>query len=128
MDLVKENDIVLKTRIDTFKGSISDINHYFDQMWKIMLDHNGMGLAAPQVGLPIRFFLMRKDETYEVFINPEILETSTDMLFETEGCLSFPELYLKIYRPKYTKVRYINKDGKNSRRYFRRIECKMLYS
>lgn len=112
MELVKENDKILKTKIDDFTGSILDINHYFDDMYKIMLDNNGLGLAATQVGLSLRFFLMRNKDTFEVYLNPEIIEVSTDMLFEIEGCLSFPELYLKIYRPKFIKVRYINKENK----------------
>ena len=112
MELVKENDTILKTKVDIFTGSILDISHYFDDMYKIMLDNNGLGLAATQVGLSLRFFLMRSNDTFEVFLNPEILEVSTDMLFETEGCLSFPELYLKIYRPKFIKVRYTNKENK----------------
>ena len=59
-------------------------------MYQIMLKENGIGLAANQVGLSLRFFIMKRNDSYDVYVNPEILSCSEPTLFEGEGCLSIP--------------------------------------
>lgn len=76
----------------------------------------GLGLAAIQVGVPKRLFIVDLSavditETLRVFINPEILNTSDNIELE-EGCLSFPGIYQKIVRPATVKVRATDVDGK----------------
>ncbi len=75
----------------------------------------GLGLAASQVGVARRLFVIDLSAvdiagSLQVFINPEILETSGEIELE-EGCLSFPELYLKLTRPERVTVRAIDLDG-----------------
>lgn len=75
----------------------------------------GLGLSASQVGEARRLFIVDLsavdiNETLRVFINPEIVETSGEIEME-EGCLSFPELYLKITRPERVTVRATDLDG-----------------
>jgi peptide deformylase len=75
----------------------------------------GLGLAASQVGSAKRLFIVDLsaidiDASLLVFINPEIVETEGSVEME-EGCLSFPELYLKITRPERVKVRAYDLDG-----------------
>jgi len=75
----------------------------------------GLGLAASQVGVPRRLFIVDLsavdiNESLRVFINPEIIETDGEIEME-EGCLSFPELYLKITRPERVKVRATDLEG-----------------
>lgn len=75
----------------------------------------GLGLAASQVGVPRRLFIVDLsavdiNESLRVFINPEIIETEGEIEME-EGCLSFPELYLKITRPERVKVRATDLEG-----------------
>lgn len=75
----------------------------------------GLGLAAPQVGVLKRAFIVDLSavditETLRAFINPEIIETSGEVELE-EGCLSFPGLYLKIVRPANVKVKATDLDG-----------------
>lgn len=77
----------------------------------------GLGLAAVQVGVPKRVFLVDLSaldvrETLRVFINPEIVSTSGEVELE-EGCLSFPDLYQKIVRPAKVTVRALDADGKS---------------
>lgn len=76
---------------------------------------NGLGLAAPQVGVSKRIFIVdvsavELDASVAIFINPEILDTSGMTELE-EGCLSFPDIYQKIVRPSDVKVRATDLDG-----------------
>jgi peptide deformylase len=91
-----------------------------DSMIETMYENSGIGLAAVQVGLDKRLFVM--DVTYSkdlpeaarnplVFINPEILEKSNEQVSE-EGCLSVPEFRAEVKRYGYIKVRYQDLEGK----------------
>lgn len=67
----------------------------------------GLGLAANQVGVDARIFLVNlKNKGIHVFINPEIIKFSDEEITMTEGCLSIPKLYSEIKRPKKVKVKY----------------------
>jgi peptide deformylase len=77
---------------------------------------HGLGLAAPQVGVSKRLFIVDLsavdiNASLMVFINPEILETEDQVEME-EGCLSFPGIYQKIVRPARVRIRAQNVDGK----------------
>lgn len=82
----------------------SDAKSLEKNMIKFMLDNNGIGLAANQIGLTKRVFAMGSllipefPEPFALF-NPRILETSQETSVFQEGCLSYPGLYLKIKRP-----------------------------
>ncbi len=84
-----------------------------EEMFELMDASDGVGLAAPQVGLPIRMFvLMSDDNVRRVFINPQIIATSTEICEMEEGCLSIPGLYEKIQRPAKVTVQALNEKGK----------------
>ncbi len=75
----------------------------------------GLGLAAAQIGVPKRLFIVdiaavEITGSLWVFINPEIIETGGEIEYE-EGCLSFPGIYQKIIRPARVKIRAWNIDG-----------------
>ena len=75
---------------------------------------NGVGLAAPQVGLRRRILVMNptgEEGADRVLINPEILERGGDETTYEEGCLSFPSVYAEIRRPDRCKVRFHTVDG-----------------
>lgn len=76
----------------------------------------GLGLAAPQIGVLKRVFIVDLSAVditapIRVFINPEILETSGEVAYE-EGCLSFPGIYQKVVRPARARVRAMDTNGK----------------
>jgi peptide deformylase len=76
----------------------------------------GLGLAAPQIGEAKRIFIidisaLDLSESVRVFINPEIVEESGEILME-EGCLSFPGIYQKITRSEKVKIKALDPDGK----------------
>lgn len=78
----------------------------------------GVGLAAPQIGIPYRIFLGPENK---VFINPEIqLKGSTDM--GTEGCLSIPGIYAKVERNRKVKVKWFDENWEEHEQQFRGFE------
>jgi peptide deformylase len=98
---------------------VEEINQEVKDLVSDMVDTlkkaKGLGLAASQVGDARRLFIIDLtaidlNETLKVFINPEIIESDGEIEME-EGCLSFPELYLKITRPERVKVRATDING-----------------
>jgi len=78
-----------------------------------MLNYNGLGLAANQVGLNARVFVIHNKEAkpFAVF-NPQIIESSSDKILIEEGCLSYPDLWMKVKRPEHIVVEFTNSRGK----------------
>lgn len=81
-------------------------------MIETMYDADGVGLAAPQVGILKRLFVIDVYDDFgpRVFINPEILEVKGSQVGE-EGCLSVPGISEEVDRPNYVKVKAINEKG-----------------
>lgn len=79
------------------------------RMFELMYENDGIGLAAPQVGWNVRLFVLNisgsKDGEERVFINPRII-TRTGTVSDTEGCLSFPGLFVKVKRTREITVEY----------------------
>lgn len=93
------------------------IRKLVEDMFETMYDAPGIGLAAIQIGEPVRVVTMdlaKKDEEKapRVFINPEITWSSEDKNVHEEGCLSIPEYYEEVERPAQVKVRYLDLEGK----------------
>jgi len=87
-----------------------------DDMLETMYDAPGIGLAAIQIGVPKRVLVMdlaREGEPPQPrhFVNPQILWTAEEMAVCQEGCLSVPDLYEEVERPKSVKVRYLDYHG-----------------
>ena len=71
------------------------------QMTDVMLASGGIGLSASQVGLDYKLFVMGdKPENVTLHINPTVLQYTEETVNELEGCLSFPNMFVKIKRPK----------------------------
>src|SRR5690349_17913008 len=88
-----------------------------DDMFETMYEAPGIGLAAIQIGEPLRLVTMdlakKEDEKApQVFINPEITWSSDEMYTHEEGCLSIPEYYEEVDRPAKVRVKYLDLDGK----------------
>ncbi|MEO7364995.1 MAG: peptide deformylase [Sphingomicrobium sp.] len=91
-------------------------------MFETMYDAPGIGLAAIQVGVPIRVVVMDLQEPEEeggepvsdprVFINPEIVQSSEDEVPYLEGCLSVPDQYAEVDRPDHIRARWLDENGK----------------
>jgi peptide deformylase len=88
-----------------------------EDMMETMYDAPGIGLAAIQIGQPLRLVTMdlaKKDEEKapQVFINPQITWSSDEMNVHEEGCLSIPEYYEEVERPAKVRFSYLDLDGK----------------
>ncbi|ABV33258.1 MULTISPECIES: peptide deformylase [Pseudothermotoga] len=91
-------------RVD--ETTISLIKDLFETMYAT----DGIGLAAPQIGVSLRIFVM-DDGKPRVFINPEIIYKSEEKEIAEEGCLSVPEVFEDVERSKEVTVRYMNEHG-----------------
>jgi len=95
-----------------------DLRQLVADMVETMMDSNGAGLAAIQVGEPLRLFIVdghvaggAEESPPKVFINPEIVETSDEAQTGDEGCLSFPDIFVPVKRGMRAKVRARDLDG-----------------
>lgn len=82
-----------------------------DSMVPMMRDAHGVGLAAPQVGISQRFFVMNAGDGVRKVINPKIVSAGNSMAEMEEGCLSVPGIHKKVRRPRRISVRYTNETG-----------------
>ena len=70
-----------------------------DNMVETMKHYGGIGLSANQCGIPIRMFVFGDNENYVPCFNPRIIETAGELIPIEEGCLTYPGLFVKIFRP-----------------------------
>jgi len=98
--------------VSSIRGLVRDMVHTL--YW-----HRAVGLAAPQVGVPVRLFVL--DPAYfvgdmavpaMVFVNPEIISASDERVRRREGCLSFPGQFLHVTRPRWVVVRALDAAGR----------------
>jgi peptide deformylase len=103
----------LKKTAEPVKDIDQDLREYTQQMLRAMKSGRGIGLAAPQVGRLERFFVCQvEDDEPRVFINPEIIRTSTDEVIYEEGCLSIPNLWANVKRPSAISIQAWNEKGR----------------
>lgn len=115
MHLVSEIDPILRKKIDIFDFNTKiNLVKLTAKMFDFM-ENDGIGLASPQVGLVFRFFIMNINGQKYVCVNPEIIDHGKEKEINQEGCLSFPDLYVKVERFKEITVRYWdeNREEKN---------------
>lgn len=111
-ELVGCYDPILYTETDKFDFSNSSIDalDLVSNLAETMLEEGGIGLSANQCGLNYRVCILKADELIPIF-NPKIVDYSQETIYLEEGCLSFPDLYVKIKRPRRIKVRYAEPNG-----------------
>jgi peptide deformylase len=107
---------VLKQKSAIVETVTDDLRALMDDMLETMYDAPGIGLAAVQVGEPIRVIVMDlardgEEPAPRYFVNPEILTTSEDSQGYEEGCLSVPDYYDEVERPSKVTLRYLNYQG-----------------
>lgn len=107
-------EILRQVAVDVQTEEINDeFRALTEEMFETMIAANGVGLAAPQVGIGKRFFvIIADDDVRRVFVNPQIISTSNDLVDYEEGCLSLPKIYENIKRPSQVTVQALNENGK----------------
>ena len=114
-------DPILKKRAEDISSDYPNLQDIIKNMWQTMYVASGVGLAAPQVGLSIRLFVVdtaqlaekRKKEfkgIKKVFINPEILNEEGEEWKYEEGCLSIPAIREDVFRKPTIKIRYLDEN------------------
>jgi peptide deformylase len=112
---------VLRVKAKLIAKIDEEIIQLANDMIETMIHYNGIGLAAPQIGVSLRIFVIREeilnpDGNYslgpnEVIINPVLSSPSKETETMLEGCLSLPKLHVEVSRPKKITVRYQNLKG-----------------
>lgn len=110
-----------------FSNPLVDPKHLETEMLECMYQHNGVGLSANQVGIKTSVFVMGDKsfpELGKAFFNPEIIYAESQLLDIEEGCLSFPNMFIKVKRPSKIMARWQNYKGEWETGEFENFECK----
>lgn len=127
MDLVPKDHDLLTTKIEPFDFSNPPVDpiQLATDLTETMIAKNGIGLAANQCGLPYRVFAIRSNPVFVCF-NPRIVDASEEKIYLEEGCLTYPNYYVKIKRSKKIKVRFTLPNGHTETRIFDGITARIF--
>ena len=137
---------ILKQKCSDIEATYPELDKLISDMWETMKNANGCGLAAPQIGLPVKLFIVDSKTTFEnltvreqqevfekndsgimeTFINAKIIEHSEEIWEDEEGCLSIPNLAQKVVRPWSIVVEYYNKDFEPKTKTFGGATARMI--
>jgi peptide deformylase len=112
-DIVWYPDPVLKRRAEPV-GAVDDgIRALVEDMFAVMREEEGLGLAAPQVGRSLRIFITEEHEQHpaRVFINPRLIAADGPVAVRDEGCLSLPGIRVGVRRPAHVRIEALGLDG-----------------
>jgi peptide deformylase len=119
LKLIKSHNPILKKRLLDFDflNPIMNSKDLEEQMIQLMIESNGRGLAANQVGVEARVFIMKTELLHGVhtpfaLFNPILLAKDDELVEDYEGCLSFPNLFLAIKRSKNVVAQFLDRDNK----------------
>lgn len=116
LEIKKYPDEILKKKAEVIAKINGDLQKLIDDMIETMYHANGIGLAAPQVGVSKRLIVVdtsprQENQSLIVLINPEIINSEGEILSE-EGCLSLPGLIIRLKRKEKVIVRGLDRKGK----------------
>ena len=145
-DILAYGHSILKQPCNYIESDYPGLDNLITDMWETMKNANGCGLASPQIGLPVRLFIVDSKTTFEnlneqyrqvyfdnndcgireTFINAKIIERSEPLWEDEEGCLSIPNLLQPIKRPWAVTIAYYNKDFEQQVRTFSGTTARMI--
>jgi peptide deformylase len=143
LPILAHGNPVLKKKAKNISNDFINLNEFIENMWETMNNANGVGLAAPQVGLSFRIFIvdtspfadsesMNKDEFElvssfkKVFINPVIINETGNKWDFNEGCLSIPEVRADVKRPETILIKYFDEEFNQHQHYFNGIIARVV--
>ncbi len=112
LEIREVGDPVLRTTANEVTEINDNLKELLDNMVETMYDANGVGLAAPQVGISKRVVVVDIGNGVHELINPEIKNLSDKTYLDQEGCLSIPGKSAKVERAYKIKVTALNREGK----------------
>lgn len=126
-NIVKDGDPILLKNCKPVEKFDEKLHQLLDDMKETMYHAEGLGLAGPQVGIMRRIVVIDVGEGYIELINPKIYRKSKEVIRGAEGCLSYPDIYGYVTRPKTVwfkaQDRYGNWYGKKVSDLFARCVC-----
>lgn len=137
---------ILKQKCNDIEKSYPELDKLIFNMWETMKNANGCGLASPQIGLPMRLFIVDSKSTFEnleetdrkfyfspndkgiieTFINAKIIKRSEELWEDEEGCLSIPNLSQKVKRSWDITIEYYNQNFEKQIRSFSGATARMV--
>jgi peptide deformylase len=143
LPIVAYGDAVLKKVAKEIDANYPNVDALIDNMWETMYNAHGVGLAAPQIGLPIRLFVVdaspfadddelstEEQEALtgfkEVFINAEIIEETGEEWSFIEGCLSIPDVREDVLRKPEILIRYQDAEFKEHTKRFNGLLARVI--
>ncbi len=143
LPIVAYGDPVLKKQAKDITEDYPKLKELIENMWETMYGAYGVGLAAPQIGLPIRMFIIdtspfaEDDDLSEnnkeqllrlkkVFINPQITEETGDEWAFNEGCLSIPEVREDVFRKPNIVIEYYDENFKKHTQEFTGLAARVI--
>ncbi|RVU25015.1 peptide deformylase [Sandaracinomonas limnophila] len=141
--IIPYGDPVLRKVAEDIEFGSLDLHKLADDMFETMYAANGVGLAAPQIGMAIRVFVVdgrpMNDEDDEdedndpslvdfkkVFVNPTIIEETGEEWGFEEGCLSIPGVRGEVFRPEFVKIHYWNELGEEKEEVFEGLAARII--
>lgn len=111
-ELVSDTHPLLRTKLEPFDFSNPPVNpvELGNHMIEVMDRYNGIGLSANQLGMNYRVFVMRTEPRLVCF-NPTVTFESEEQVVLEEGCLTYPELYVKIRRASWIRAKFTDQHG-----------------
>ena len=127
--LDESHPIIHKEPVHWQFGVNPDPKRMHDVMLENMVYHRGLGLSANQIGMPVKVFAMRVDDSDNAIVcfNPKITKESDETVMMKEGCLSYPQLYLNVARPQAIEGTYQNADGDEINVHFEGLAARIFH-
>ena len=145
LPIVSYGHDVLRQKCIEVEQHDPELEALITNMWETLYGADGCGLAAPQVNVPVRLFLVDSKLTYEsmdeedredfydgdtgiheTFINARIVEYSEDTWIDEEGCLSIPAIVRDVERPWSITIEYVDRQFQPQRKTFNGITARMI--
>ena len=143
LPIVAYGDPVLRKKAKEIPQDYPKLKELIENMWETMYGAYGVGLAAPQVGLPIRLFIidtspfaededLTEDEKAELsglkkaFVNPKIIEETGDEWAFNEGCLSIPDVREDVFRKPEITMEYYDADLNKHTEHFKGLAARVI--
>ena len=131
LKLVYAPDPILKKESASLPQVDEHHRELIKEMYEVMYSSNGVGLAAPQIGLNLRIFVLdagsREDEKKPItIINPKILSFGEEIVSYEEGCLSFPEHFAEIDRPEKIDIEFLDENNNKKSHKFVGFESRII--
>lgn len=136
LPIVAYGDPVLKKLAEDIDENYPELNQLIENMFETMYAANGVGLAAPQIGLPIRLFVVDASpfsddddnlkDFKKVFINAHIEEQTGDKWAFNEGCLSIPDIREDVSRHQSILINYYDENWVNHTQTFSGLAARVI--